>query len=245
MALNTAGDLISLAFKASMILGVGQTPSAEDSNDALNVLNLLLSEWQLNRWVVYDLVETVLSSTAETSYSVGPSADFNTSSPRPDKIDAAFARLISTGEDYPLFPFMSREGYDKVANKSLAGIPYSYFYDPGLSTTGTIYFYPVPADTYELHINSKASLGQLDALTSSLTLPAPYTNALLWNLAANLRPMYGLPADQTVALRAQATLSSLINSIAQVPQAVQPLATQRAGIFSTLTGSPPQQGGQQ
>jgi len=54
MALKTAGDLIAFALRAGGIVGVGQTPAAEDSNDGLTMLNMLLSEWQVNRWLVPD-----------------------------------------------------------------------------------------------------------------------------------------------------------------------------------------------
>lgn len=236
MALDTPGDLIALALKNAGIVGVGQSALAEDSNDALDTLNNILAEWQINRWLVPDLVDLTKVSTAAVSYTVGPAGDFNTgtTSQRPDKLDAMFARLTASGVDYPLFPFMSREGYDRIAAKSTAGIPEAFFYDPTTTKTGTgtVYVYPVPAATYTLHVNVKASLPQFAALTDTIALPLPHVNALLWCLTKDLRPLYQLPGDPQVDMRVQRALAALAQSIGQVPQAVQPEPSQRSGIYA-------------
>lgn len=41
----TAGSIINLALKMAGILGVGQTATAEDANDAFTVLNMMLAQW--------------------------------------------------------------------------------------------------------------------------------------------------------------------------------------------------------
>jgi len=246
MALNTVGDLVTFALRVAGVNGIGQTPMAEDAGDSLVILNTILAEWQVNRWLVFDLVEAVATSTAVASYTVGIGGAFtlNFAGQRPDKVDAAFARLISTGVDVPLFPFMSREGYSRMPAKSVAGLPESYFYDPQAGLTGTIYFYPVPSALYELHVQAKASLGQFLHLTDTLALPLQYITALVWNLAANMRPLYGLPEDPSVTARAQGSLQSIVNSVTQIAQAVQPQATHRGGIFSTMAQAPQQARGE-
>lgn len=234
MALSTAGDVINSALRAAGVVGVGQTALTTDVSDALDLMNTLLTEWQINRWLVYDLIDVSKTSTAAASYTVGPAGDFVTSAPRPDKIDAAFARLISTSADIILYPFMSREGYDRIISKSAAGTPAFFFYDPGLGTTGTIYFTPVPSTLYSLRLSVKSSLGQLASTAATIALPQPYIVALLWNLAAALRPYFQMDEDPQVTMRAQSSLMMMINSIAQVPQAVQPRPSDRAGIYSSM-----------
>ena len=71
MALNTAQDLIDFALRVSSVNGQGQTASASDEADGLLLLNMLLTEWQLNRWLVFDLVVWSLISTGVSSYTVG------------------------------------------------------------------------------------------------------------------------------------------------------------------------------
>lgn len=234
MALATAGDLIAFALRAATVTGVGQTPTAEDASDALVVLNALLAEWQINRWLVYDLVDVAATATGAASYQVGAGLTYDFSWPtgqRPDRIDAAFARLISTGIDTPLYPFMAREGYNRIAAKAAVGLPESYFYDSG-ATVGTLYFYPVPSSIYSLHAQAKASLGQYSGLTAALAVPQQYINALIWNLAAALRPLYGLPDEPSTSQRAAMALQSIGGSGAQMAQGTQIKPSRRAGIFS-------------
>ncbi len=241
MALKTAGDLIAFALRAGGIVGVGQTPAAEDSNDGLTMLNMLLSEWQVNRWLVPDLTEAFVVATGAASYTVGAAGAFVLSygGARPERIDGAFARLISTGADTALFPFISKQGYDRVAAKTAVGPPESYFYDAQQGASGVVYFTPVPPATWELHVQAKASLGQFAGLTAPLsTLPPAYIPALMWNLAANIRPIYGKPDDPSVSARAGALLLAIANGGAQQAQAQQPAPSQRAGVFSRVV--PPQ-----
>ena len=246
MALTTAGDLIAFALRASSITGVGQTAAAEDARDALVLLNMILAEWQLNRWLVLDLVEAVLPSTGAASYTVAPAGSFVLSyngTQRPERIDSAYARLVATGVDSPLYPFMARETFDRIAAKSSVGPPEAYFYDASAGATGTIYFYPVPDATWSLHIKTKASLGQFGALTTPLTLPAQYTTALMWSLAKDLRAVYGLPEDAAQSARAQQALISIAGSGAQLAQAQQPRTSQRSGIYSHVVPAQPQEAG--
>lgn len=232
MAITTPNELIRLALRMSGVNGVGQAPSDADSNDAFELLNLILSEWQLNRWLVYNLVEASVASTAAASYTVGPAGNLVFAGQRPDKIDACYAKLVSTGADTYLYPFMSREGYDRVALKSRSGIPESFFYDPGLGTLGTIFIYPVPPTGYSIRAQAKASLGQFNSLAETITLPRPYVSALLWNLAVELRPLYQMDPDPKIEKRAEMALQAITGSIAQVPQITAPTKTNRSGVYS-------------
>ena len=45
VALPNASSIINLSLKIAGILGVGQTAQAEDSNDALTMLNAMLAQW--------------------------------------------------------------------------------------------------------------------------------------------------------------------------------------------------------
>ena len=90
--ISTAGDLIAFCFRVSGINGVGQTASADDTNDAMTTLTAMLGQWQRKRWLVPDLTETVVVATGALSYTVGPSGTF--AIPRPDRIESAFVRFL-------------------------------------------------------------------------------------------------------------------------------------------------------
>ena len=121
--LPTAGSIINLALKMAGVLGVGQTASAEDSNDALTLLNAMLAQWQRKRWLVYSLDDVSFAATGAQSYTVGTGQNINIT--RPDRIEAAFVRLVNGTQavDYPLDLLGSREDYNNIALKGLSTFP--------------------------------------------------------------------------------------------------------------------------
>jgi hypothetical protein len=68
---------------------------SKDVADAFSLLVMMLAQWQRRRWLVWNEQEISLVSTGALSYTIGPRQDFNTT--RPDKIHAAFVRLLHTG----------------------------------------------------------------------------------------------------------------------------------------------------
>jgi len=241
MALSTAQDLCDFALRIASVNGVGQAPAASDEADTLLVVNMLLTEWQLNRWLVWNIVEASFQSTGAGSYTVGSGGNFPLSfaGGRPDIIDSAYARTTDPSSGLPvdtfLYPFMAREGYDRVASKTLGGYPpEAFFYDAG-ATVGMIYFYPVPDATWTLRIKAKSDLGQFASLSAPLsTLPQAYITALLWNTAERLRPLYGMQPRPDLSAMATTSLQAIVGSSMRVMQAQQPTPSARSGVYSHL-----------
>lgn len=236
---NTIGDLISLAITYAGVIGEGQTASATDANNGLVMCNMILSEWQINRWLNYSLITVSNLSIGTSSYSVGPSSTtFPITGQRPDKLDAVYVSNVNASPQTDTFcyPYMSRESYDRIIDKNKTGLTYSFYYDPAISTNGTLYLYPVPNSNYSIKINCKSNLGQFTSLVSPINLPAPYETALFANLSAKLRPLYGLAPNTQLDATAAATLQTLVSSIAQLPTNVSPSNSNRAGIFSAIGG---------
>lgn len=228
----TPRGLIRLALRAAGVNGQGQSPSDEDTNDTFDVLNFMLAEWQINRWLVYNLSDAALIGTGAASYSVGPASDFVFPTQRPDKIDAVYVNSHVLSEDVYLYPFMSREGYDRVKTKAATGTPESFFYDPGMGTVGTLYIYPLVSTGWTIHVQAKGQLSQFSSLDGEIALPPPHISAIFWNLAVAIRPLYQLDPDPQIVTRASEALKVLMGSIAQVPQATQPVPSNRSGIYS-------------
>ena len=239
MALNTAQDLIDFALRVSSVTGQGQSPSASDEADGLLLLNMLLSEWQLNRWLTWTLTGVALVSTGVENYTVGQGGDFNISyqTQRPERIDNVMAR--TAGADVTLYPFISREGFNRVASKGLGGDPESYYYDAAFPL-GVLHLYPVPDPTWTLTLMVKSNLGQFALGDALNALPRQYTTALLWNLAERMRPLYGMQPRPDITQMAAQSLIAIGGSQAQMIQAQQPVPSNRAGVFSHVVA--PQQG---
>ena len=94
--MTTPAELITLALKQSGVLGVGQTASAEDMNDAFKLLQMMLGQWQVDRFMVFHLVTNSILCTGQQSYTIGPGGNINI--PRPDRISSAFVRQLTQAQ---------------------------------------------------------------------------------------------------------------------------------------------------
>lgn len=229
MAVTTPNDLLTLALKDGGIVGVGQTPKAEDMNDAFDRLNMMIAQWRRKRWLVYRLVSTSKVSTGASSYTVGTGGDFNIA--RPDRIEDAFLRLLNTGGanpvDYPLRVLQSREDYNQIATKSLNAWPEFVFYDPTLPN-GTLYPWPIAAASiYEIHISTKVDLPAFTSLAQQITLPEEYKAGILYNMAVRLRAAYRLPPDETLNGLAKDALNVIRGANTAIAQLRMPMALSR------------------
>jgi hypothetical protein len=196
--MTTAVDLITLALKDIGALGIGQSISADDTADALATLNMMLGLWQGERLSVYHLVDTAIPSTGAQSYTVGTGGNFNIQ--RPIAINAAYARLnagSSTPIDYPVTIIDAREDYARIALKSLQSFPSYAYYDPAFPL-GNLIFYPVPNNTFQLHIVTMEALPQFSTPATVINLPPEYMAAIRYNLALYLAPSYQIDPTRTL-----------------------------------------------
>lgn len=237
--MTTGTDLITLALKDIGALGIGQSVSAEDTADGLATLNMMLGQWAAERLSVYHLIDTAKQSTGAQSYTVGAGGDFNI--PRPIKINAAYARLASSGAgsavDYRISMIDAREDYARISLKTLNSFPEYAFYDSAFPL-GNLFLYPVPNSSYELHIVTMDTLAQLPTPATVINLPDPYKAMIRYNLAIYLAPSYQLeptPALVRLAMNAKRVVKRMNN---QIPQLTMPrglMSKSRYNIFSDET----------
>jgi hypothetical protein len=238
--IETTGDLITFVLRASGINGIGQTPSAEDSNTGLQFLVWQIAQWRRKRWMVWNLPSTSIVSTGANFYTIGPGEDFDI--PRPDKIHAAWCRLKPFGGpnavDLPLAIIEAKEDWAGITVKDLKSLPAAVFYDSSWPV-GQVYFWPVPpGGDYEMHLVTKADLPTYTMLTDPLALPDEYEEALMWSLCVKMQMSYGLPArpDHVAAMKVAMDTIKMANS--QIPLLSMPAALtgRRGGDVSSWQG---------
>ncbi|HDR9100055.1 TPA: hypothetical protein QDB15_001107 [Burkholderia vietnamiensis] len=211
--MTTAVDLITLALKDIGALGIGQSISPDDTEDGLNTLNMMLGQWQGERLSVYHLVDTAIQSTGAQSYTVGPGGNFNTPA-WPFKINAAYARLNPGSQnpiDYPVTMIYAREDYSRIALKSLASFPSYAFYDAAFPL-GSLFMFPVPNSSFELHILTLEALPQFVTPADDINLPIEYMAAIRYCLGPYLAPSYQLepqPALVRLAINAKRVIKRM------------------------------------
>ena len=117
---------------------------------------------------------------------------------RPLTIESAFVRVTTTsngapiyggGLDYPVAVF-AVEQYQMIGLKGLNGPwPKAVYYQPS-EQLGTIYVWPNPAQG-EMHLFAYTQFQAFSNLTDTLQFPPGYVNAIRFNLAERLMPMFG------------------------------------------------------
>lgn len=241
LTVTTWRDLITLSLKSAGIVGVGQTAMAEDANDACQMLNDMIAQWQRKRYLVYHLVEQSFTANGAQSYTVGPGGNFNVAE-RPSIINAAFARQTVSSNpnqiDYPLDILPSRETYAQIALKSLQSFPQWAYYDAGYPTA-SFFVYPVITGQFDIHIIYPALLQQAVQLSDNITVPPEYREALRYNLTVRLAAGYGLAISPGVAALAKSSLQTMRTANAQIPTMGMPQALMGGGhynIFSDRSG---------
>lgn len=238
--MTTALGIVTAALKKSGVLGVGQSASAEDSNDAFDDLNDMLAQWARKRWLVYHLVDSSFISTGAQSYTVGPAGNFPFAN-RPDRLEAAFVRQLNStiAPDLPLKVLQAREDYNRIRLKPQTGFPQCIFYDPDFPT-GAVYPWPVPTTgIYEIHLTVKSQLAAFAALNTTIILPPEYMAALKWNLTARICASYAQPVPSAVVALARDALNTIRLANAQIPEARMPAGlVRRGGRYNIFTDMP-------
>lgn len=193
MPISTASDICTSALKEINVVAAGETPSSDESADALDALNVLLDEWRAQRLAIpYPQTRTtwtIVSGTA--SYTVGSGGDVNRA--RPDYINHVYYQdtAPTPDQEYPMDP-LSDDAYAIWPQKALTSTLPSYWYYSPTYPTGTLYLLPIPtSSTLQGVMYAPTGLTDFAALTDSLSLPSGYKRALIKNLALDLALSYG------------------------------------------------------
>src|SRR5215467_1099701 len=244
---TTIGDLCKAALKECGAIGVGQTPLAEDVNDAWARLQWMLMQWEKKRWLVFHLKTYSKISTGAQSYSVGPGGDFDTGvhSNRPAKVSSAFVRQqFQTGNaiDYQLEILQSMEDYNWITIKGLVAGPGEAVFMDSDWPLARAYIWPIPQNgIYEIHLTLYSQLQfQYANLADVFDFPYEYYAAMLYNLAQRLRPKYRLgtyPGDPLPGM-AKDSLAVLRLPGTQVTKLRMPSTLRRRGLYNIFSDRP-------
>lgn len=191
--MSTALGIIKSAMRKSGILTKTETPSSDESADALEMLNDLLASWSNDSMVVYArTIESFALTGGDNEYTIGSGADFNTT--RPIKIISAYIRSGSI--DYPL-RILDDVNYSRITLKSTQATPSRYLnYDNGYPSA-KIKLWPAPASADTLYLVTEKPLASF-TLNETVDLPPGWRRALVYNLAMEIAPEYGQPVSQEI-----------------------------------------------
>ena len=205
--MTTANDLIEHAALKLGAKATGETLTADEANDSLDVLNSMLDAMAINGHLVYQIVQDSYTwAAAAASRTIGSSGNLNGT--RPDRIESAYFR-DSNNIDQTVDIIRDRATYDSLSSKSdTTTFPEILFYDTAYPL-GTIYVYPVPSAELTLKLNHWQILQSFAALTTDLSLPRGYQWMIEHNLAVALSPVFSIAPSALVVAEANRSRSAL------------------------------------
>lgn len=194
----TARELCTTILERLGVIAVGETPSADDINTVFDDVNDLLDSWSNDKLLLYaENFETFALVGSQASYTVGPSANFDTV--RPLEIQRAWITINSV--DYPLTP-MNNEQYSNIGMKAITStIPTNFYYNSTFPN-GALYIWPVPSQAVPITIVSLKQFVRFSSLNTSVSLPPGLSRAIKWNGIAELATAFGKSPTQTIINKA-------------------------------------------
>ena len=209
----TARDLITHAMQEIGALATSEALSDADAQASLVRMNSLLDAWQTERLTIYNLNRAVYTLVAnQATYTIGPAvgADWACTI-RPAYIQhvGVIYTLSDPASEIPV-KIISDDEYAALRIKDTTStLPRYLYYNPTFPS-GTVFLWPVPTDTtvqVALYIPIPMTAGL--TLDTVLSLAPSYEEALRYNLAIRLAPIFGRtlePVTAQLAIESKATM---------------------------------------
>jgi len=198
----TVRELITSSLRVLTVVQKSEAPTADEMQDALEVLNDLLASWANDSLLVYSRTwEDFALVPGQLSYSIGTGGDFNTT--RPTQIISAYITLAGSNISYPLMEITDDQYALEINQKNLSSnIPQFYNFD-NQYPLAHIRIWQVPSTTSTFHMQSEKQVSNFASLDDIIILPPGWNRAIRYNLAVDLSPEYNMPITPVIAQIAQ------------------------------------------
>lgn len=216
----TVEQVVRAAMQDIRVLPVGRNPSPNDLTDCALRLNAMCKVWAtkgLLLWL-YDLVAIPLVQN-KFRYTIGANGDVDPGYRPLRAMEGSYIRTACSPTPYDTaLTLLSRVEYLQIANKSVTGIPNSFYYDvqlgPGPNPVsydpyaegwGVLYVWVAPSDeTRVAYINVERPIQDQTAGGHAFDAPAEWYDPIIKNLAARIADMYEIPEDRIRRLKMEA-----------------------------------------
>ena len=207
-------EIIRPALRKIGAIDAIETPSAEQTQVALEALNGLIDTWKTQTSAAINNTELVVSLPPSTrSLTIGPGMDIDTV--RPFRIESAYTRFTNIDRSVKV---ADKAEYDAINLKGLGtSWPELLWYDGGIPT-GNVYFWPLASATVELHITLLHYLAEYESSEDSQYLPSGYKRALTLCLAVEMAAEFGMEAPATLQKQASLAYRAITRANQNVPE---------------------------
>lgn len=204
--MSTALDLIKDAHENLGLLAEGESLSAESAQKGLRTLNQMIASWNTQNYIVQGItIENFTLVAGQQSYTIGSGGDFDTTVPV--RTDKAYIRL-SGNEEKPLHMIDNKRWGEICLKTTQSTFPDTIYIDKAYPLK-TIYLYPVPSEARTLILHNYKQISSFAALTTAVSLPQGYEEAITYNLSIRLAPKFGKSIPPEISSIASESLSNI------------------------------------
>jgi hypothetical protein len=201
----TRNQIIEAAMRKCGRLAKGQSADATDLSNGQQALNALIALFQkihgMPVWARNNYSVTLVAS--QRDYTFGEGQTLNT--PFPLKIYQVALETITGGSMIELLPIAYKDF--RLLNTESTGVPSQFSYQPKINV-GVLSLWPLPdstaASTYTLQVTYQRPFEGFSAAGETPDFPQEWQKALIYNLAVDLAPEFGVPLDDRRELRKEA-----------------------------------------
>lgn len=188
------------------VLASGETPSGNESADALLIAQQMIDSWQAERLSIFAIqINEFPLTPGQQVYTLGAGGNFNI--PRPAKIERmSIVSLLNPAQPLELpLEMLTEAGWQAVPVKLISSSLPTVVYDDMQFPLRNLNFWCIPTIAVNTRIYSWVPLSTFPDLVTDVTFPPSYLKAIRYNLAVDLAPEFGRPTPPEVAAQALLT----------------------------------------
>jgi hypothetical protein len=226
---ETAQTLIKAGLRSIGVIASGETPTHDELDDGLEALKIMLRHWSAKKIRLYYTETDTITLTGAESYTIGSGGTCNTV--RPTQIRGAYVRNSIIDSTLRI---IDEDQYRNLSLKSVNSTPAYLWYNPEYPL-GVIYIYP--AGTGMLYLDSVKPLTEPSGITSDISFPPEYDEAIKYGVAIRMAPEYGKEPSPTILGLYKSAMDDIemLNFAAQV-NAVRPEIIKISSVYNINEG---------
>jgi len=167
-----------------------ETPTASQAQYALRMLNRMVKAWSVKGLKAWQWRDDVLGLIqGQSQYDLGPTGDLDINRP----LQISNVRRVVDDCEVEI-PIKSRQEYMSMPDKATLGKPIFVYFDAQLESA-KLFVWPTPDANDLLYLSYKSYLEDIDSLANTTSFPAEWLEAIVYNLALRLMPMYDVSGE--------------------------------------------------
>jgi hypothetical protein len=200
--LITAQQVIDQALSLIGVKSTGSVITAEEYQDCLLTMNLMVDRWNLSDLLVYSTnPHTFAFVPNQQTYTLGTGGDFDM--PRPSRIDRVSIQIPGSNNynvELPIDADFDLESWQNlVVKQTPSQFPLCMWNNTGYPFM-ELNFWPIPQGPCSVVLYTWDLMPQIVNLVDQIELPTGYSDAIIYNLAVRLAQLFDrVPSPQLLA----------------------------------------------